>query len=302
MKRVSLLFVLLILFSALVATLKQEVIGADSLNIGTVFELIFEAETDLLQAEIPDTLESFSIIKQDIIKTSGKKDRLKLSIMPLQLGALTFPELQIKGSEDSIYQSDRLRLHVVSVRAEADTLLRDIKAPKSYPYEPDFRILLALMLLALILLIILIIMFFKRKAAKQMDVPKVADVIPNWKRALAELANLLQSGLLEQGQYIEFHYALSMILRAYLEAEYGFNAREMTTFEIRIYLHSIAKEQIDATQQNEILLFLRSCDQVKYAKHEPSRQDVEQRIMWLQEYLKNGETRGKGDKENATLL
>ena len=288
MKKIILLLLLMLSCFVLWASLEQSLAGADSLNIGSRFDFILKADSNLRQAIVPDTLSVFEVLSQEVVKDPSAPDYLKLNIMPMRIGALSFPELVIVDEEGNEFRSDRFRVHVLSVRAEGDTLLRDIKSPRRYPWEIDFRLFLLLCALAAIILIWLLIRLLRKSKTKP-EVSKPMEILPNWKLALQELKELIDGDLLSSGQVIAFHYALSMILRRFLEAEYHFHAVEMTTFEIREHLHS-ARESISSTQNsafdtNAILGFLRSCDRVKYAKHLPEMQDIQSRIDWLRDYL-----------------
>ncbi len=280
MKKLYFILIVMVSCAALGAVLEQSLIGADSLRVGSRFAFSLKAEQSLKQAIVPDTLTVFKVLSNKVVSSSGKPDHIELSIMPMRLGALSFPELRIIGEDGSEYKSDRFRVHVLSVRAEGDTLLRDVKPTQRYPYEPDFRLFLALVALAVILLILLLLRLFRSERIEPEMKPQV--FVPNWKRALELLSALLKEGLLEAGEYAAFHYRLSEILRSYLEAEYRFNAGEMTTFEIRLHLKH-GKQMIP--QQDELIRFLRECDLVKYARQIPRQNEVEARISWLQNYL-----------------
>jgi hypothetical protein len=286
MKKIYLLLIFLVFIAGLWAELEQSLIGADSLRVGSRFGFELRADKSLKQAIIPDTLSVFKVLKNEVIPGSGTPDHIALTLMPMRLGALSFPELKVIAEDGTEYQSDRFRVQILSVRAEGDTLLRDITPIKRYHLEPDFRLFIALAILGLILLILLIIRLLKRSKDSGSEIlPQV--VVPNWKRALEMLSELLKTDLLTRGQYVAFHYRLSEILRSYLEAEHRFNAAEMTTFEIRLFLRERSQK---IPKEDELISFLRSCDLVKYAKQLPSDRDVQERIEWLQNYLvKNSE-------------
>lgn len=296
MKKIYLVLITLVFISGLWAELEQNLVGADSLRVGSRFGFELRADKNLKQAIIPDTLSVFKVLKNEVVPGSDAPDHIALTLMPMRLGALSFPELKVLAEDGTEYQSDRFRVHVLSVRAEGDTLLRDITPLERYPLEPDFRLFLALAILGVILLILLIIRLLKRsKNAGIEPVPQVQ--VPNWKRALEMLSELLKTDLLASGQYVAFHYRLSGILRSYLEAEYRFNAVEMTTFEIRLHLRERSQK---IPKEDELISFLRSCDLVKFARHLPSDTDVQERIEWLQNYLvKYSETPPAGEVTDA---
>ncbi len=297
MKKLYLGFFLIMMGCILHASLEQSVHGADSLNVGSRFELHLKAESELSEAVIPDTLTVFKVLKQEMVKSGGNQDYLKLDIIPLRVGALSFPELVVKAIDGTEYRTDRFRVHVLSVRAESDTLLRDIKPVKRYSYELDWRLYVLLAILAFVLLVLLLIRLFKRSKPSSEDSIVQAEEVPNWKRALERLAELLKEDLISKGKFVEFHYRLSLILRSFIEAEYGINAVEMTTYEIHQFLKS---QPLKIPNDKDMLDFLRTCDLVKFAKHEPSSESIEERIDWLKKYLMS--TSGVNGGTNAPAI
>lgn len=281
MKTITIFLTCLLSIVALTANIEQSLVGADSLRIGSRFELIIKADRDLMQAFVPDTLKSFEVIKQQKFKSDANSSGLKLEIIPLALGALSFPELTIHAADGSVFSTDRFRVHVLNTRAEGDTLLRDIKPPRHYHGEADFRIYMALIALAVLLLLFLAFRMIKPKAKITEPISEV-PALPAWKQALMALAELQKSDLLERHAYAEYHYRLSVILRGYLEAVYGFSAAEMTTYEIRIFLRETQEKLKD---ESGIIEFLKACDMVKFAKRTPEAEEIKALVDWLQNYL-----------------
>jgi len=283
MKKHFALIFLVLASTILKAELSQSLAGADSLKIGSRFELFLVADKSLSKATIPDTLEAFTVLSQEVISQVGRPASLKLKIMPLQLGALTFPQLSVSAEDGSLYQSDRFRVNVLSVRAPGDTLLRDITAPKRYAWELSWYIYLLLFVIAIILIIVIIYRLLRKpKALPVQDKFEPKESVPNWKQALLELQKLLDSDLIERGEITEFHFRLAQILRSFMEAEYHIKAVEMTTFEIREALRT-AKLKIPS--ENETIGFLTACDRIKFAKHSPHLTEIDMRIEWLKKYL-----------------
>jgi hypothetical protein len=84
--------------------------------------------------------------------------------------------------------------------------------------------------------------------------------------AYAELERLLSSGLLEAGRVKEFHIELAEILRRYLEARYGIDTFERTTWEV---MEALRAARLPIRVHAALGEFFAACDLVKFAKYLP---------------------------------
>ena len=276
---VSFLFLLLPLF--MLAEFKQELQGSDSLKVGTPFLFKITADFAIKGISLPDTLDDFAILES---KRDEKNPRCWIiKIVPLNTGALSFPRIEIQpvdSSVTSIY-TDGFRVYVLSVLAEGDTLLRDIKPLKKYPLQLPFWIYLLLLLLALSAGIYLWWKRPEKPKRKYIAQPEIKEpVLPAWEKALKALDELLTEDLLDKGETVLYHFRLSNILRAFLEETYNFPALEMTGREIAVSLN-----RRNIPQAQEIRKFITYCDLVKFAKREPAAVEIEENTLWLRNYL-----------------
>lgn len=276
---VSFLFLLLPLF--MLAKFKQELQGSDSLKVGTPFLFKITADFAIKGISLPDTLDDFAILES---KRDEKNPRCWIiKIVPLNTGALSFPRIEIQpvdSSVTSIY-TDGFRVYVLSVLAEGDTLLRDIKPLQKYPLQLPFWIYLLLLLLALSAGIYLWWKRPEKPKRKYIAQPEIKEpVLPAWEKALKALDELLTEDLLDKGETVLYHFRLSNILRAFLEETYNFPALEMTGREIAVSLN-----RRNIPQAQEIRKFITYCDLVKFAKREPAAVEIEENTLWLRNYL-----------------
>ena len=276
---VSFLFLLLPLF--MLAEFKQELQGSDSLKVGTPFLFKITADFAIKGISLPDTLDDFAILES---KRDEKNPRCWIiKIVPLNTGALSFPRIEIQpvdSSVTSIY-TDGFRVYVLSVLAEGDTLLRDIKPLQKYPLQLPFWIYLLLLLLALSAGIYLWWKQPEKPKRKYIAQPEIKEpVLPAWEKALKALDELLTEDLLDKGETVLYHFRLSNILRAFLEETYNFPALEMTGREIAVSLN-----RRNIPQAQEIRKFINYCDLVKFAKREPAAVEIEENTLWLRNYL-----------------
>lgn len=102
-------------------------------------------------------------------------------------------------------------------------------------------------------------------------------------RAKYELTRLLEQDLPGKGQYKEFYFAITSIIRTYIERQHGIRAPELTTSE---FLDAATnKPEFDRTVVEKLKKFLESADLVKFAAWMPTPKAVEETIHTAQEYL-----------------
>ena len=91
--------------------------------------------------------------------------------------------------------------------------------------------------------------------------------------AFDELEKLLAQKLIEKGEVKPFYDGLSDILRRYTENRFGLRAPERTTEEFLCELK--ASTALGAAHKNLLGEFLRHCDMVKFAEHQPAKEEIQ---------------------------
>ena len=91
--------------------------------------------------------------------------------------------------------------------------------------------------------------------------------------ALAALEQLEKDDLVAKGELKEYYGRVSSILREYVEGRYGLQAPERTTEE---FMEDLRRDSGMLSKEQKSLLekFLMHCDLVKFAKFEPSADEV----------------------------
>lgn len=119
-------------------------------------------------------------------------------------------------------------------------------------------------------------------------------IVPAHEWASRMFAALAADALLDGDRVQEFFYRVSGIVRGYIERRFGVCAAEMTTEEFLAAASSDARfPRQHATAMDP---FLRACDLVKYAKHEPRRTDAEAALQAAQRFVE--ETRARDTDVN----
>ena len=288
MKKCLALLIALWMMLTTAAGLSQKLVEADDLSVGDRFVLEIRHDTDLKSVAVPDTLTRFHVLGWQLQKVPRGNDWLKVTIVPLYPGSHSFPALTVRTAEaaSELLFTDRFRLNIIPVRAEADTLLVDLKPLRKYPLQLPWW--LYPLLLALAVAGILIVLLRKPRPTKTPDPEPVAaqpaPPDPAWRMALARLDELRAEGLMLHGHYKLHHYRLSEILRQFLERKYRFGALEMSTTEI-----NWVTQRIRVDSAAEVIDFLRLCDRVKFAKYVPGSEETANAEEWLRSWLRSFE-------------
>jgi hypothetical protein len=98
--------------------------------------------------------------------------------------------------------------------------------------------------------------------------------IPAHEIAFAALEELVADDLAEKGELKHFYQRISDILRHYIENRFELQAPDRTTEE---FLHELRSGGgLDESHQPLLGRFLQHCDLVKFAEHQPSRDDIQE--------------------------
>ncbi len=123
-------------------------------------------------------------------------------------------------------------------------------------------------------------------------------VIPAHRWALDELDRLASATLIERGEFHEFYFRLSGIVRGYIERRFGVLAPEMTTEEFTEYLRT---DLVLAEPYRRAMgPFLEACDLVKFARHVPGREEADGALASARDFvIDSAETGGDGPASRA---
>lgn len=107
-----------------------------------------------------------------------------------------------------------------------------------------------------------------------------ASPLPPWEQALAALDEMPWQEWLAAGQIKRFYYALSQVLKRYIERRFEFNAVEQTTTEILASLRTYKTPMRDEAGQ-----FLTRSDFVKYARTVPPDEEARAAIAQVRDFV-----------------
>ena len=101
--------------------------------------------------------------------------------------------------------------------------------------------------------------------------------------AYLRLRALVASNLIDQGKIKEFYEQISGILRHYIEDRFDLHAPERTTEEFLAELR-FAKV-LGASDKQALEEFLTHCDLVKFAKHEPTTEQIQRTFDLVKDFI-----------------
>ncbi len=302
-KKIAVLATLMIPILAFTAELGYKLEKPQKLFVGTPFKLhvnisssvadsIFSTQNDTLDIFILKNIESTEKINNEI-----KTTLLDLTYQPFDTGEFTFPELEfaIKTTDSlEILKTNEFILNIESVITDSTESIKDI----ADPLKVNLKFLDYFIPLLIIILIIFAIRYlikFIKNSKKDLLEQDILDDRSAYIIALELLDKLRKEDLLIKGDFLNFHFRISLILRLFIELQYKINSVEMTTNEIRTNLILD-----DHSSKSEILKFLERADMIKFAKSIPKDSDSASALAWLDNYLRSFERSEETEEtENA---
>ncbi|OHB55644.1 MAG: hypothetical protein A2Y12_15010 [Planctomycetes bacterium GWF2_42_9] len=245
--------------------------------------------------KIKDDLKDFAIHTQREI---GKKLGANNSVIttyyyklePIQTGKCQIPQLQFpfrKASEEpNTAKWDVLRTEAVDINVttqspiDANTSMADIEDVVDVKTN---HLLAVVITFAAVILCAVGYIIYKMKTKKQEQIQKVYR--PAHEIAFEMLRKLAGEKLVEQGRIKEYYEKLSSCLRKYIEDRFTLRAPEQTTEE---FLDEIKKSNVlEPRYKQELKNFLEHCDLVKFAKYQPTNEQINQSLTMAQQFVDN---------------
>lgn len=287
----KILVTLLIIFPLLAGaqSISQSLQKPGKLFIGSPFTLNVKLTTtasDSIFAPRIDSLDVFFIKGEPKETVTIEEDKkitdIALTFQAFDTGEYTFPELEFlvqNGSEQKTLKTREFVVIINTVLADSASVIKDIAKPVDIKLG-FWDYFIPLLALALLYFIIRFLAKLIKKDKSTDTEEEYVDPRSAQEIALEMLDKLEKENLLSKGEFIEFYYQLSLILRFFIEKHYRINALEMTTSEIRYSLKTS-----ESREKSEILNLLTESDKVKFAKFIPQSDEAKTLFNWLKAYL-----------------
>lgn len=246
--------------------------------------------------DIPDTLGG----KVEIVSKSGfdtvfspdqklKTISQKIVLTSFDSGFYSIPSFRFayqKPNDTSTLfaETEASLLNVLTIPVDTTKNIKDIKPPISAPIT--FTEILPWLGGGIILIaIIFLVIYFLKRRKKKLPLIRLPQKPPTPPHivALETLESLKSRKLWQNGQFKEYHTAITDIIRKYIEERYNIGAIEMTSDEI---LSSFNSALINDSSMEKLRQVLLIADLVKFAKEEPLPVSNEQNIMYAIEFVK----------------
>ncbi len=304
MRSLKFIIILSLFFGILTAqTINTKIEKPTNVYVGTPMTLDISLQTglnDSIFAPRKDTLDIFivyNISQTDSIKNDKKITNLKIKIAPFDTGEHQIPAIDFtvkSGNKIEKLSSQPITIFVKKVTTDSTKTIKDISPLMTI--KPGFWDIFVpiILLIVIISVIILLIKKLKNKERKVVEEVKFVDTRPPYIICLEKLDNLKKQNLLEKGNFLEFYFKLSLIMREFIELQFKINAVEMTYYEIKK-----AFPRNNWEIRKDVLSFLEKSERVKFAKYIPSLENSEEMLSWFENFLKSFESQNNSENSEA---
>ena len=117
--------------------------------------------------------------------------------------------------------------------------------------------------------------WWRRRRRRLAEGAPEAPPIPPYDLAIRELERLRRTDFSDLRELRRYYFAVSSVVRAYVEGRFGLNATDLTTEEILGRLARVDLARLEPSQAGRLERFLVATDQVKFAAHLPGPEEVE---------------------------
>jgi hypothetical protein len=237
-----------------------------------------------------------------VLSEDGKVTRSRTyRLDPFLEGAYTIPPLSVSfwkevegDDEKATAETEPVTVTVASVLApNAQPGVMDIAGPVAVQNPTPWLLYFVL----LVLLVAILCALYWYKFIRVVPGPPPPPPVPPHVRALEALQAIEREKLVEKGLYKEYYIRVSDVLRHYMEDEFHLRAPERTTEE---FLAEIQHNAVLGLQEQLLLrAFLRHCDLVKFAKAEPSSEEIRETFQTCEKFIIDSEAAHRAAKKAA---
>jgi hypothetical protein len=263
-------------------------------------EASIEPGYEVRMPKVDKVLENFGIVDWDnlgnkldennnvVIRYLYKLEPFLSGTFPIP--AFTFEFYDVNSPEDKIHElaTEPIEIEVASLLSEqrAELKIADIEGVVQMPAEPSYWPVWVLCIIAVAIGAGLWLRLRRRRVEELVRIFRPAHEI-----AYERLRALIKQDLVKAGKIKEFYERISDILRHYIEHRFNLRAPERTTEEFLAELpYANVLSQADQQRLGE---FLRHCDLVKFAKHEPTTEQIQKTFDLVKDFIETTKSEEK---------
>ncbi len=255
-------------------------------------EAVIEPGYEVKMPKVDKVLENFGIV--DWNNLGNKLDEnnnivstYRYRLEPFLSGkyevpAFTFEFYDVNSVEDKKYElsSEPIEVEVTSLLGEqrGELVIEDIEGVVEMPQKASLWWVWLLIIAGIAAAAVGWILLRRKRVAKLIRIFKPAHEI-----AYDRLKALVEENLVEAGKIKEFYERISSILRHYIEHRFDLRAPERTTEEFLAELKYT--EVLSVSDKESLEEFLTHCDLVKFAKHSPATEQIQQTFDLVKDFI-----------------
>jgi hypothetical protein len=278
------------------------------------FEAVIEPGYEVRMPKVDKVLEYFGIVDWNNLgnrldENNNVASTYRYRLEPFLSGkyevpAFTFEFYDVNSVDDKKYElsSEPVEIEVTSLLGEqrGELVIEDIEDVVEMPQEASFWWVWLLIIAFIAAVTGGWILLRRKRVAKLIRIFKPAHEI-----AYDRLKALVKKNLVEAGKIKEFYERISSILRHYIEHRFDLRAPERTTEEFLAELKYT--DVLSVSDKESLEEFLTHCDLVKFAKHTPTTEQIQQTFDLVKEFIektKSDESRidvTDNPQENKTI-
>ena len=284
-------------------------IDKTEMTIAETFCLEFEAAIkpgfEVQMPKVDKVLENFGIVDWDNLgdkldENNNIVSRYRYRLEPFLSGtfsipAFTFQFTDVNSPGGKMYEltTEPIDIEVTSLLGEqrAELVIDDIEDVVGMPEKNSFWLLWVLGAAGIVA-----IAGFWRYLRRKRIIELVRIFRPAHEIAYERLRSLVKEDLIKKGKIKEFYEQISDILRHYIEHRFNLRAPERTTEEFLIELATA--EILGASDKADLGEFLKLCDLVKFAKHNPTIEQIQKTFDLVKNFI--GKTKSDEKKIDVT--
>lgn len=255
------------------------------------FEATIDPAYELLMPKVDMILQNFGILDWDNLgdrldENNNVISTYRYRLEPFLSGVYAVPpftfEFHDPNSPEKTHEltTEPIEVEVASLLGEdrENLTIADIEDVVAIAAEPSKWWLWPLGAAPLVAIVIGLWLWKRNRKIELVRIFKSAHEI-----AYARLRSLVDDNLIEADKIKEFYERISNILRRYIEHRFDLHAPERTTEEFLAELRDA--DSLSPQHKETLEQFLTHCDLVKFAKHEPTTEQIQRTFDLVKEFI-----------------